>query len=153
MTLPKKGSRTIEVDGVPLRYVVSMSMAGEAGLFPLHITVQSATGRGRLLRAHGPTTRDRWLDFPEVERAEKYATLKPGDVAAVVRLARAGGWDPEEIGAPFLFEIESGAIQARSAAAEKTGDHGRCQIAARSSCPPKSPFGWAAVAEIQSRRA
>ncbi|MBW8758794.1 MAG: hypothetical protein JF586_14370, partial [Burkholderiales bacterium] len=49
MTFPKKGSRPIEVDAVPLRYVVSVSKVGEAGLFPINITVQLATGRGRLL--------------------------------------------------------------------------------------------------------
>ena len=111
MTLPKKGSRPIEVDTVPLRYVVSVSRAGEAGLFPINITVQLATGRGRLLRAHGLLTRDRWLDFPELERSDTYPTLKPGDVATVVRLARASGWNPEEIGTPFLLEINSDAIQ------------------------------------------
>jgi hypothetical protein len=112
MTLPKKGSRSIEVDGVPLRYVVSMSKAAEAGLFRINITVQSATGRGRLLRALGLVTRDRWLDFPEVRPVASYATLKPGDLAAVIRLARSSGWNPEEIGAPFLLEIDSGAIPA-----------------------------------------
>jgi hypothetical protein len=111
MTLPKKGSRPIEVDAVPLRYVVSVSKVGEAGLFPINITVQLATGRGRLLRAQGLLTRDRWLDFPEVAPADSYPTLTPGDVAAVVRLARASGWNPKEIGRPFLLEINSAAIR------------------------------------------
>jgi hypothetical protein len=111
MTLPKKGSRPIEVDTLPLRYVVSVSKAGEAGLFPINITVQLATGRGRLLRVYGLLTRDLWLDFPELEPADQYPTLKPGDVAAVVRLARASGWNPEEIGAPFLLEVNSDATR------------------------------------------
>ena len=111
MTLPEKSSRLIEVDGVPLRYVVSVSRAGEAGLFPMNITVQIGTGRGRILRAHGLLTRDRWLDFPEAESSDRYPTLKPGDVAAVVRLARASGWNPAEIGTPFLLEISSDSLQ------------------------------------------
>lgn len=90
-----------------LRYVVSVSEADEAGLFPMNLTVQIATGRGRILRAHGLVTRDRWLDFPEADSSDKYRALKPGDVAAVVRLARAGGWNPEEGGAPFLLDISA----------------------------------------------
>ncbi len=101
----------MEVDTAQLRYVVSVSEAGEAGLFPMNLTVQIGTGHGRILRAHGLSTRDRWLDFPEAESSDKYPTLKPGDVAAVVRLARASGWNPEEIGAPFQFEISSDALQ------------------------------------------
>ncbi|MEO5685748.1 MAG: hypothetical protein ABIR54_00160 [Burkholderiaceae bacterium] len=111
MTLPKNSSRPIEVDAVHLRYVVSVSEAREAGLFPLNLTVQIETGRGRILKAHGLFTRDFWLDFPAVESSDRYPTLKPGDVATVVRLARASGWNPEEIGTPFLLEISSDARQ------------------------------------------
>jgi hypothetical protein len=111
MTLPKKNSRPIEVDGVPLRYTVSASKAAEAGLHAMNLTIQIGTGRGRILKAHGLLTRDFWLDFPEVEVSDRYPALKPADVAAVVRLARANGWNPAELGTPFLLEISSDALR------------------------------------------
>lgn len=111
MTLAKKNSRPIEVDGVSLRYAVSMSKAGEAGLHAMNLTVQIGTGRGRILKAHGLFTRDFWLDFPEVEVSDRYPALKPADVTAVVRLVRAGGWNPAELGPPFLLEISSDALR------------------------------------------
>ena len=111
MTVPKKNSRPIEVDAVPLRYMVSVSKADEAGLRPMNLTVQMGTGRGRILKAHGLFARDFWLDFPEVEVKDRYPVLKPADVSAVVRLARANGWNPAELGPPFLFEISSDALR------------------------------------------
>ena len=111
MTLPKKNSRPIEVDTLPFRYTVSMSKAGEDGLHPMNLTVQIGTGRGQILKAHGLFTRDFWLDFPKVEVSDRYPTLKPADVAAVVRLARASGWNPTELGPPFLLEISSDALR------------------------------------------
>ena len=110
MTMPKKNSRPIRVDALPLRYAVSMSKAGEAGLYPMTLTVQMATGRGRILKAQGLFTRDFWLDFPQVEVSDQYPVLKPADVVAVVRLARANGWNPAEPGSPFLLEISSDAL-------------------------------------------
>ena len=111
MTLPKKNSRPIEVDAVPLRYVVSVSKASEAGLLPMNLTAQLGTGRGRILKAHGLFTRDFWLDFPDVEASDSYPTLKPADVAAVIRLARASGWNPKDTGPPFLLEISSDTLR------------------------------------------
>ena len=49
MTLPKKNSRPIEVDAVPLRYVVSVSKASEAGLLPMNLTVDFQTALDRML--------------------------------------------------------------------------------------------------------
>ena len=111
MTLPTKNSRPIDVDEVPLRYAVSLSKANEAGLHPVNLTVQIRTGRGRILKAHGLFTREFWLDFPELEASDRYPVLKPADVAAVVRLARARGWNLAESGLPFLLEIGSAALQ------------------------------------------
>jgi hypothetical protein len=111
MTLPKTNSRPIEVDALPLRYTVSVSKAGEAGLHSLNLTVQIGTGRGRILKAQGLFTRDVWLDFPEVDASDRYPILKPADIAAVVRLARAEGWNPQEPGPPFILRISSDALR------------------------------------------
>ncbi len=111
MTLPKKNSRPIAIDGVPLRYTVSTLKAGEAGRLSMNLTIQIETGRGQILKAHGLFTRNFWLDFPEVEASDRYPVLKPADVAAVVRLAYANGWNPTELGPPFLLEISSDDLQ------------------------------------------
>lgn len=111
MTLPKKHSRPLEVDGMRLRYTVSLSKSAEAGLHAMNLTVQIGSGRGRILTAHGLLARDFWLDFPEVEGLDRYPVLKPADVAAVVCLARANGWNPTEPGPPFLLEIDSDALR------------------------------------------
>lgn len=105
MTLPRKNSRAILVDAVRFRYIVSKSDACGEGLFSLNLTVQIASGRGSILKAHGILTRDCWLDFPEIESSEKYVIVKPGHVAAVIRRARTSGWDPVEVGTPFLHTM------------------------------------------------
>lgn len=105
MTLPKKNSRSIEVDAVRYRYVISRSKACNNGLFALNLTVQIESGRGCILKAQGMHTRDFWLDFPEVQSSGKYITMTSGGVAAVIRRAHAAGWAPGDIGLPFLFAI------------------------------------------------
>ena len=111
MTLPKKNSRPVEVDSVRLRYMVSVSRTGKSGLHPVNLTVQVENGQGRILKAHGLFTRDFWLDFPEIEDSDRYPALTPADVAAVVRLACANGWNPTEPGPPFPFEISADAVR------------------------------------------
>ncbi len=111
MTLPKKNSRAIVVDAVHFRYIVSRSGTCDEGLFSLNLTVQIASGRGCMLKAHGILTRDSWLDFPEIESSDKYVVVKPGHVAAVIRLARTSGWDPGEVGMPFLLTMTAAEFQ------------------------------------------
>lgn len=105
MTLPKRNSRSIEVDSTRFRYVISTSATLEKGLFSLNLTVQIESGRGCILKAAGLLTRDYWLDCPNGESAEKYLTMKPGHVAAVIRHARSSGWHPDGIGTPFHLPV------------------------------------------------
>jgi hypothetical protein len=111
MTLPKKGTRTIEIDSMRFRYVISRSATLEFGLFSLNLTVQIESGRGRILKAEGIVTRDYWLDCPKTESADKYMIMKPGHVAAVIRRARTCGWDPEGNGTPFHLTVTSSEFQ------------------------------------------
>ncbi len=89
------------------RYVVSTSGPCPLGHFSLNVTIQLESGRGALLKVEGILTRDRWLDFPEIECLDKYPVLTPGDIAVVIRRARARGWNPAEIGVPFILAITS----------------------------------------------
>jgi len=111
MTLPRSSSRPIEVDAVRFRHAVSVSATDDAGLFSLNLTVQAESGHGRILKAQGLLTRDRWLDFPELDTPDRYPILQPGHVAAVIRRARDAGWRPEQTGTPFLLEIGPDVLQ------------------------------------------
>lgn len=105
MTLPRKNSRCIEVDEVRYRYIISKSQNEGDGCFSLNLTVQLERGTTCVLQAKGPRTRDVWLDFPEVEPAERYVCLRPNHVAEIIRDARARGWNPHQAGAPFCVNV------------------------------------------------
>jgi hypothetical protein len=111
MTLPRKNSRSIVVDAVHFRYIVSRAGISDEGLFSLNLTVQIASGRGCILKARGILTRDSWLDFPEIESLDKYVVVKPGQVAALIRCARTSGCDPAEVGMPFRFTMTASEFQ------------------------------------------
>jgi len=103
MTLPKRKSRSILVDAVRYRYVVSQSKSASQGDFLLNLTVQIASGRGCILKVQGTMARDWWLDFPAIEFADEYVVMKPGHIAAAIRRARTAGWEPSAPGTPFLL--------------------------------------------------
>jgi hypothetical protein len=111
MTLPKKNSRSIEVDATRFRYVISRLRTCDAGQFSLNVTVQIENGRGRILAVRGILTRERWLDFPKLESSDQYPVIKPGHIALIVRHARACGWDPGQEGIPFHLTITSEEFQ------------------------------------------
>jgi hypothetical protein len=110
MTLPKRNSRPIEVDSKRFRYVISQSGTSDAGQFSLNLTVQIESGRGCILQAKGLLTRDFWLDFPKCESEDNYLIVKPGQVAAIIKRARDGGWDPDVAGMPFILAITSAVL-------------------------------------------
>jgi hypothetical protein len=111
LTLPRKNSRSIDVDALRFRYVISWAGAGDVGQFSLKVTVQIESGRGCIMKADGLLARDRWLDFPEIASPENYPTIKPGHIAALIRRARTNGWEPESLGAPFLVTITPAEFQ------------------------------------------
>jgi hypothetical protein len=112
MTLARSHSRPIVVDSVRFRYAVSRSRAAQAGLFSLNITAQAESGHGRVLKAEGLTTRDRWLDLPDAVPAQEHRVLAPRHIAAIIRLAHANGWDPAQPGAPFVLRVTQDALDA-----------------------------------------
>ena len=107
MTLPKKHSRPLVVDGEHFRYIISNSRTRSEGLFRLNLTVQIAAGRGQVLKTTGLLTRDFWVDFPEIESPGSYVAIRPVHVASIVRSALDSGWRPGNANTPFLFSINS----------------------------------------------
>ena len=110
MALGKRNSRPITVDGESYRYCVSIGASDPAGNFPLNITVQSVNGVGAKLCVLGMTTRDFWLDMPNVLAEESgqsaYKTVLPRHVSSWIQKAILDGWNPTIGGAPFLLTTD-----------------------------------------------
>ena len=86
MSLAKRSSRRITVDGVPYRWAVSV----DSGFFT--IVVQLAEGQGSRLEAQ--TTERHWGDT---------RSIAPGGIAAMIRHALDSGWAPET-GTPYRIQ-------------------------------------------------
>jgi hypothetical protein len=82
MTIPRKGSRPIDIDGRMFRFMVKPIRE------ELSVTVQEAAEQpGRVLQ----------FQWPEGH------SVYPSDVAETVRDALKAGWDPSARGAAFRF--------------------------------------------------
>ncbi|MFK7969277.1 MAG: hypothetical protein AB8F95_02870 [Bacteroidia bacterium] len=108
MTLPRKKSKPIHVDGIDYRYIISTSRL-ESEFFSLNVTIQIAHGEGAVLSVKGLTTRNFWLDFPDIEPDSKqYKTLSPAHIAQYIKKGIAKGWNPEIQGRLFTLEVNDG---------------------------------------------
>jgi hypothetical protein len=109
MSLPKKGSRLITVDGYRYRWVAMYDQVDWcSAACPRRLTVQRDGGRGgQLLLARFPKSAAKdeagqeWI-FPRYG-----AAVTPGVVADIIRAGRAAGWDPDACGqAPLEMDGE-----------------------------------------------
>ena len=110
MTLVKKKSRAIEVNGVSYRYQVSTTRIDVDGNFSLNVTVQLEHGVGQVLKVEGLITRHYWLDGPMVAAGvdrRNYPALMPKHIAKLIKLALSDGWDPELSGPPHDLHIRN----------------------------------------------
>jgi len=74
------------------------------GWFTLNLTIQVESGIGSILKVVGLTTRDHWLDFPQLETADRYLSLNPRHAARLIRHALIKGWDAQQAGVPFHLD-------------------------------------------------
>ncbi|MFI5300243.1 MAG: hypothetical protein ACHREM_19315 [Polyangiales bacterium] len=96
MTLPTKHARSITVDGLDLRYVVSDPDVP----YHLDITVQAASGDGQKLRA-----RVAYESVPAGGGAQTQVSMvTPAYVVRVVRTALTAGWRPGDRGPDFRLD-------------------------------------------------
>lgn len=104
MTLVKKGSRYLDVDGVTYRWRLrgrpTYSQAN--AWWPLTFAVELADDPGATLvvttnQAH-PSN---WMGVPS-------RPVLPGHVARAVRTALAEGWQPANPGKPFMLDQSAG---------------------------------------------
>lgn len=102
MTLPRKGSRRIAVDGVCYRWRIRQRPTYGQGAFghSLNLAVELADGPQctlvvELAQAH-PCN---WLGDPSIP-------VKPSQVADHVRDALRAGWEPAKRGGTFRIVVE-----------------------------------------------
>ncbi|MEM7342118.1 MAG: hypothetical protein AAF467_25985 [Actinomycetota bacterium] len=83
MALARRGSKSIEVGGIRYRWAVSQDSGYKV------IVVQSDAGAGQKLEASTSYRND-----------SSQLAIRPSDVRAVIEAALAGGWAPDQRGAP-----------------------------------------------------
>ena len=101
MTISRKGSRRVVVDGVPYRWTVRPSPSYLQALAqnPLSFAVadESSAGTTLIVQLSGPRP-EKWLTEPE-------ATVTPVIIQQAVRSALARGWRATQRGAPYILEL------------------------------------------------
>ncbi|MEV6964740.1 hypothetical protein AB0M47_06445 [Hamadaea sp. NPDC051192] len=97
MTVARKGSRRIVVDGVQFRWTVRRrpTYCQGNGWTPLIFVAEPAAGPGGLLVVSMPWAHPgNWLGHPT-------GAVRPAMVAASIREALARGWQPAKLGPPM----------------------------------------------------
>jgi len=110
MSLPRKKSRKIHVNGEDFRYIISKSKTDEDSLFMINITVQNEAGNGSKLLVSGITTRDYWLDFPHVDndkKTENYPIITSVKIASIITDSIKKGWLYDRPGKEYKIEIKT----------------------------------------------
>lgn len=108
MALNRKGSRRITVDGTEYRWRIRRKPSYAQGLcwIPLTFAVEIAEAdhpSRTLVVTSGQPHPSNWLEVT----AEP---VRPADVAASIREARAQGWNPTSPGPPFMLDQSAGFI-------------------------------------------
>lgn len=108
MSIPRKKSRGIEVNGTQYRWMLK---SGSSGGYPrligntapvLTLTAQIDDPKpGKVMQATLISKKWRTLDEYEREHGTHKASLTPASVARVIAYARSAGWYPMERGAAF----------------------------------------------------
>jgi len=97
MSLPKKGARTIVVDGQRFRWTVRPKPTYAQGnaWSAMTFAAESVENPGRTLHVELVRPRpDNWM-------LEASAPITPTEVAGFIRKALDSGWKPSEPGSPF----------------------------------------------------
>ncbi|MDI6104702.1 hypothetical protein QLQ12_39535 [Actinoplanes sp. NEAU-A12] len=95
MTLAKKRSRLITVDGVVYRWRVRRRPAQQG---PLSFAIERADRRGTVLIATAGTRPAEWVGTASPPAV-------PSIVAGLIRRARDEGWQPEQPGSAFPLTV------------------------------------------------
>lgn len=104
MAIPKKGSRTVTVDGVRFRWRIRRQPTYCEGAFACHfsIVVERSEPPSRcvlLLKAAFPRP-DNWLGHAA-------GTITPRMITASIKHALSNGWKPEQAGSAFTHPLHT----------------------------------------------
>jgi hypothetical protein len=104
MTLRKKLSRRIVVDGTQYRWTISANQQGATGTILLIVEPEAQPSHHIALSV---PCRDLWLDVGNVHPLDpkNYRPITPGIVRNIVLSAVALGWSPTQPGKQMAFEF------------------------------------------------
>jgi hypothetical protein len=103
MAIPKKGSRPITVDGSDYRWLIRRkpTYVQGNGWTPMTLAISAAVPRAPSLVVTLATNRpDAWVGA-EVD------AITPRDVAALIRLGIARGWNPATPGGQLQLDVQA----------------------------------------------
>ena len=97
MTLSKRNSRLITVDGESYRWKFSDRYCAETNDHEISVIVQLASGDGSKLAGIGRCrTREYLLEPAQI--------VRPGMVSAIIQFAISNGWNPKSNGKSFRVD-------------------------------------------------
>ncbi len=103
MALPKKGTRLIEVDGIAYRWLIRGKPTYSQGnaWAPMTVAIElSLKARQSLVVELSDTRPDSWLEASS-------AQIKSAQVAELIRLGLAHGWQPSKPRPPYVLRVPS----------------------------------------------
>lgn len=91
MSLPHKGSRKVEVDGVHYRWMIRRKPTYSQALkeTPMTLAIEPCDAAGKLTVSLGVSRPDNWLDSHQT-------SVTPKVVAEIIREAVVAGWDSDD---------------------------------------------------------
>lgn len=105
MSLPRKGTRTLEVDGVRYRWLVRRKptygqAVGDSGL---SVAVELEHPGATMVVKLDANRPDAWVNSSEV-------SVTPADVVEFIRVGLGYGWDPSADGPTFILRFTESAV-------------------------------------------
>lgn len=101
MTIPRKGSRKIVVDGVKYRWLIRRKATysqADYGDGKIHVAIESDDKNGTILLIE--TDRPHPADCA----TDEVIPVKPSDVASWIKAAIGKGWNPKKSSATFRIQ-------------------------------------------------
>lgn len=98
MAITKKKSRIITIDDIEYRWIVGPNDGYNV------FVAEKENVKGRKIEVYFNTDINNfWVEFPNVEGLN-LKILKPRDAESIIKQAIKAGWNPDEKGAPLLFD-------------------------------------------------
>jgi hypothetical protein len=92
VALPRKNTRSINIDGIAFQWAISSRAQPETGRIRLFVKSQNGGDKGILVYV---PCRDFWLDISDSGLdPSNYRPLKPSDVRAIIVAAIKADWEP-----------------------------------------------------------